>query len=142
MFRSIVLLLLLCGSANAHTVAVFTADWCVPCQTYKRELRGYDLEHRLVFVDIDRHPVIASKMKIAKVPTTIWLANRAELRREVGPLTLPRVRQVTAEVFRAVPQAVKSSVRKLSSKAKGLAAAVAGSCKCGPECRCVNCDCE
>lgn len=137
--KAILILLLLAPAAVAEDVmAVFTATWCVPCQQYKQELVSYSEPARLVFVDIDRHPVVKAKNRVRVVPTTIWYSDRKEVARATGPLKIQQVRDISRAALRKAGSSALSTVRK----AKQVVAAAVGGCKCGPECQCVNCNCN
>lgn len=56
----------------------FYADWCVPCKqlppvlkTVKQELR----EVKIIKVDVDKNPFIASRFRITRIPTLILFMN-------------------------------------------------------------------
>ena len=77
--------------ADRPTMLYFTATWCGPCQTMKKEAWG-DPEviaaaasYTPVKVDIDERPEVAGKHEIRGVPTVLLLSKDGkELDRMVG----------------------------------------------------------
>ena len=57
----------------------FHATWCVPCKQMAPELTKFAREHteklRVVKIDVDKNPQVASKYQIRGVPTLIVFKN-------------------------------------------------------------------
>lgn len=64
-------------NADKPVLVDFTAAWCGPCKMMAPELKKFAGSHtdtvRVLKLDIDKNPVIASKYEIQGVPTLILL---------------------------------------------------------------------
>jgi thioredoxin 1 len=66
-------------NSNRPVLVDFYADWCVPCKqmpTILKEVKE-DLRDqvRIIKVDVDRNPQIASKYQIRSIPTLMLFKN-------------------------------------------------------------------
>jgi thioredoxin 1/putative thioredoxin len=84
---------------NEQPVLVdFYADWCAPCKTMEPEVVA--LAHELngkakvVKVNIDRSKVLAQRLRIQSVPTTMVFAGGRIAAAEVGALRRDQLRQM------------------------------------------------
>ena len=66
----------------------FYADWCAPCKQMPPILKDIKSELkdnvRIIKVDVDKNPVIASKYQIRSIPTVIIFKNGQPLWTGVG----------------------------------------------------------
>ena len=66
----------------------FYADWCAPCRfindTLDQICEGFQDELKVVKVDTENSPVVASKFKVTGLPTLILLKSGKEKERFVG----------------------------------------------------------
>ena len=87
-------------SNKPDVVVYFTADWCVPCQTYGPKLKGLakkeevtvlvqDLSVRAAF---QTNP-LARKYKVQAIPTTVFLYGGTE-KIEVGAIPTTRIKRL------------------------------------------------
>lgn len=82
---------------DQQLVIVFSADWCGYCVKLKKAISN-NLDKfedtTICIVDVDKHPDIAAKYKVSKIPDTIFLdKNGKQLDRKAGyfdPQTLER----------------------------------------------------
>lgn len=74
------------GTSSA--IVAFTADWCAPCAWLKPYLYAMMAElgpgARVVGVDIDEAPGLASRFAIGSVPTVLLIRDGVEVDRSVG----------------------------------------------------------
>lgn len=82
-------LLLLVASARveAAELLIFTASWCGPCQTLKKDLAADPqilADHEWGFVDFDKEKELAKAYDVTSVPTFLILEDNKVVRRLVG----------------------------------------------------------
>lgn len=66
-------------NSNKPVLVDFYADWCVPCKQMPAILKEVKNELkeqvRIIKVDVDRNPHIASKFQIRSIPTIMLFKN-------------------------------------------------------------------
>ena len=76
----------------------FTAEWCGPCKMMKPVLQ--ELHDRLgdklriLKIDIDRNPAVASNFQVQSVPTLILFQNGKILWRQSGVVQAPQLQKI------------------------------------------------
>ena len=84
----------------------FWAEWCGPCHAVSPVLeriveeRGDEI--KLVKVDIDEHPEVASRYSVMSVPTMLVFAGAVEIGRLVGARSAARLRSDIESIAGAV----------------------------------------
>lgn len=73
---------------NGSVLVDFYADWCGPCQALKPILTEVEAElpegAKIVAVNIDEYPEIASKYEVSSIPCLVLFENGEEIDRFVG----------------------------------------------------------
>src|SRR6185436_20021033 len=76
----------------------FYADWCGPCKTMEPEVAAIAHElsgmAKVVKVNIDRSKILAQRLRIQSVPTTMVFAGGRIAAAEVGALRRDQLRQM------------------------------------------------
>ena len=73
----------------------FTADWCLPCKTYKprfQKIAG-SLDMKWVEIDVDQEVDISNEYGIMSVPTIVILEDGIEEDRLIGAFPDDRLRE-------------------------------------------------
>jgi thioredoxin-like negative regulator of GroEL len=75
-------------------LALATADWCGPCQSFKRGALADErvtawLEANAVtaYIDVDRRPDDAGALGVSAIPTTVLFRDGREVDRFTGPVS-------------------------------------------------------
>ena len=74
----------------------FFAEWCGPCKTLAPILKQFASstpEVRVIKIDVDKNPAIASKFQIQGVPTVMLFKQGKPLRRQSGVMPLQVLKQ-------------------------------------------------
>ncbi|MFX0133723.1 MAG: thioredoxin [Candidatus Hodarchaeota archaeon] len=76
----------------------FWASWCPPCKMIEpaiKKLRvDYNNKIKIVKINVDRNPSVASKYNIEGVPTYIIFQNGKEISREIGAKSIQQIRKM------------------------------------------------
>lgn len=76
--------------SNQAVLVDFHADWCGPCKMLAPILKQVKEELKetikIVKIDVDKNPVLASKYQVRGVPTMILFKNGKQLWRQSGVL--------------------------------------------------------
>src|SRR5687767_7705803 len=67
---------------RSKRVKVFTASWCAPCQTYKKQLDGLDVE----IIDVEEQMDLAIQYQAYSVPMTVFQRNGMVTHKVNGPI--------------------------------------------------------
>lgn len=77
--------------ADKPVLVDFTAEWCGPCKMMAPELKKFAGNHtdtvRVLKVDIDKNPAVASQFQVQSVPTLILFRKGKILWRKSGAIT-------------------------------------------------------
>ena len=79
----------------------FSAEWCGPCKMLAPTLQqlandmGEDV--RIIKIDVDRNPALASKYKVSSVPTMIIFKNGEIKWRQSGALPLNQIKNAVKQ---------------------------------------------
>lgn len=80
------------SDADKPLLAVVTADWCPPCQWYKREALADERVHAIisselvaVMIDADARPTDAQRLGARQIPTTVLLRDGETVDGFTGP---------------------------------------------------------
>lgn len=69
-------------------IVYFSADWCAPCKVLKPLVKKVkDEGHNVLFVDVDKEPLMAEYYGITSVPTLVGVKDGKEVIRKVGVIS-------------------------------------------------------
>lgn len=75
----------------------FFAEWCGPCQTMSPILKQVKDELgdavKIIKIDVDKNPAIASKFQVRGVPTFLLFKNGKQVWKQTGMLTKSDLKQ-------------------------------------------------
>ena len=79
----------------------FTAEWCGPCKLMKPVLQELHEKSgdklRILKIDIDRNPSVASNFQVQSVPTLILFQNGKILWRQSGVLQAAQLQKIISD---------------------------------------------
>lgn len=79
----------------------FSAEWCGPCKMLAPVLKQFSGlvkdQVRILKIDVDKNPAIASQYNIRGVPTLILFREGRQLWRQSGVLPLNRLREAVEQ---------------------------------------------
>ena len=76
-------------------VVSFSADWCKPCQTFKKVLEQISAdcpEVTVAIIDIEKEKELGEEFKVTSVPATMILRQRTLVFAETGILSVPALK--------------------------------------------------
>jgi thioredoxin 1 len=79
------------------TLIKFGATWCGPCKIQDSILDKLSLERtdiKIVSIDVDYNPALASEYEIQSVPTVVAFEKGLEIKRLVGVQSLDNLKKV------------------------------------------------
>lgn len=86
--------------SEVPTLVDFHAEWCGPCKMMRPELESLKAKLgeklRIIKIDIDKNPAVASTFKVQSVPTLIVFQNGQVKWRQSGALTATQMQQALA----------------------------------------------
>ncbi len=86
-------------------VVDFSAAWCGPCRalapTMEELAREFDGQAGVVQVDVDEHPELAERFRVASIPCLIVFRGGQEVRRIVGAVPKARIAEALEDAIRA-----------------------------------------
>jgi thioredoxin 1 len=81
----------------------FWAPWCGPCRSLSPLLEKLAVEYKdkikIVKVNIDENPEIASKYNISAIPTVLFFKNGQVMEQVIGIRPLDELKKITDEVL-------------------------------------------
>ena len=84
-------------SSDKPVVVDFNATWCPPCQALHpilEELSDESDEYKVVFVDIDEDPILATEYHVSSIPCLVFFKNGEEYERRVGLVPKKRIKKI------------------------------------------------
>lgn len=73
----------------------FSASWCGPCKMLSMTIKGIEdqIPYPVEEIDIDVNTEMAQKYSIRGVPTMVLVDGDKEVKRKVGAMTTPELKQ-------------------------------------------------
>jgi thioredoxin 1 len=84
----------------------FYATWCIPCRVYSKVLdqvaQEYEGKLKVIRVDVDKNPKLASAYNVEQLPTTQLIKNGKKFKRMIGAVEKTDLEATIVNVLKTV----------------------------------------
>lgn len=84
----------------------FWGSWCPPCQMMKENMEKLEVDYKdrvkIVNLNVDRNPRVASRYRIKGVPCWMLLHRGEEIHRDVGAKSTKQIHQMIGEAVEKI----------------------------------------
>lgn len=87
---------------NGVTVVKFYAEWCMPCKSVSKIMKGISDEYSDVTfseIDVDDNPGLAKKYKIKSLPTVVCINDNKEISRISGIFNINELKKIIDDIL-------------------------------------------